>query len=353
MPGSVDETRALVMFGYLSPLVVGCVVLALKLRAGAVTLHGGLVNFALCSASFLVIFACVLRAHRHSVHHGHSLVRTSLTAFAVCVLSVGTTELVCSMLRSSFRELIPPDPEDAPHGWDFVVFALSNSLTFMWVWGGIFLLPLTLRRAERQRVQAAEASREAEILRLRAHLEPHFLLNTLNTVAGLVVDDPFEARRMVGLLGDLFRDATCERTRDVHALADEIAWLERYAAIHESRHGHMVRFTWEVDPAAAAVKVPRLVLQPLVENAVLHGVLRLRRGGTVSVRARLEGAQLVCDVEDDGPGFPPGPRRAGAQGLRIVERTLALFSGAASLTVTSEDGATRVTARLPLEGAMR
>lgn len=351
-PPDVDETRSLVMFGYLSPLVVGCILTAMKVRAGSVTLYGGLVNFALCCVSFLVIFTCVLRAHRQSVQRDHSLLRTSLTSFAVCLVAIGTTAFVRSLLRRSFPELIPIDPEDTPAGWDFLVFAVSNAFAFMWVWGGIFLLPLTLRRAQRQRLEAAEARREAEILRLRAHLEPHFLLNTLNTVAGLVVDDPVEARRMIGLLGDLFRDATGERGRDVHALADEITWLERYAAIHESRHGRMVRFTWEVDPAAGAVPVPRLVLQPLVENAVMHGVLRCRRGGTVSVRARVVGAHLVCEVEDDGPGFSPGPRRLGGHGLRIVERTLALFSSDASLTITSEEGSTRVTARLPLHGAL-
>ncbi len=281
--------RKIVMFGFLTPLAVGVVTQALKVWTGAVTLQFVLTN-------------------------------------------------------SVFSHLDEPSG-----GLNFVAWTFSNAFIFTWGWCGLFLLPVMFRNAQKRRMQVEVARREAELLRLRAHLEPHFLLNTLNTVSGLVVDDPAEARRMIGLLGDLLRDATSERASNVHTLAEEIAWLERYAAIHESRHGRMVCFAWDVEPAAKSASVPRLVLQPLVENAVLHGILRHRHGGTVKVRAYLEGSDLVCDVEDDGPGFPPGPRRAGAQGLRIVQRTLALFSRHASLAIASEQGATRVTARLPLQ----
>ena len=194
------------------------------------------------------------------------------------------------------------------------------------------------------------ARREAELLRLRANLEPHFVLSTLNTIAGLVEDEPVEARRLIGLLGDLFRDATRNREQDVPSIGEE-SRLERYAAIHEARHGRMIRFEWEIAREARHMTIPRLVLQPLVENAVLHGALRKRRGGLVRVRASVRrsgnGDLLVCDVEDDGPGFGTGPRRPGASGLRIVERSLTLGRTRGTLVASREGDMTRMRLTLP------
>lgn len=352
-PRSFLDTRRLVLFGYLSPFILYLAPMSARFAFGGVTLEYFTSDFVLTLGSFAFMFTCLLRVHHWSVRRRHSTVRKTAIAYVTCILVCAATSLARYLLRTSFPALIPPDPHEGQTLSFVVATAFSDSMLLMAYWGAIFLFPLTLRRAQKQLRQVVVARREAEILRLRAHLEPHFVLNTLNAIAGLVVDDPVEARRMIGLLGDLFRDATSDRADDMHSLSDEVAWLERYAAIHESRHRRMVRFEWDVDEAAGATRIPRLVLQPLVENAVLHGILRRRQGGTVKVRARIEGKMLVCDVEDDGIGFPLGPRRAGSQGLRMVERRLSLFSRNATLTIASADGATCVSARFPIDDVRR
>lgn len=342
------NTRRLVRFGYICPIILGGVPMVVRAVTDHLPAYVVVLDWSVCIGTFLVLYSLLLRTYRKSLRRRHTLIRTCANAFFTCLVWTVILGAARYGLRSAFPQLfLPAEPDEATLG-RVLASSVSNTAIFMVVWGGIFLFPLTYRRAERRRVQIAVARREAEILRLRAHLDPHFFLNTLNTISGLVTDDPQEARRMIGLLGDLFRDAAHDGGDDVHPLGEEIAWLERYAAIHESRHRRMVHFTWDVDDAATQVKVPRLVLQPLVENAVVHGILRNRRGGTVGVRAHVDGSVLVCVVSDDGPGFPAGARRSGAQGLSIVERRLRLFSPDASLSIKSGTGATAVTARLPL-----
>jgi LytS/YehU family sensor histidine kinase len=173
------------------------------------------------------------------------------------------------------------------------------------------------------RARAAELERlhtAAELATLRAHVQPHFLLNTLNTIAALTAEAPDDARELIAALGDLLRDAL-EDQRETHTLAAEVAWLRRYARIIELRH--RVQFRWDVSEACEHVQIPRMLLQPLVENAVKHGALRCRDGGEISVHAQLDGARkLRCIVEDNGPG-PQAPRD-GALGLELVTRRLAL-----------------------------
>jgi sensor histidine kinase YesM len=203
-------------------------------------------------------------------------------------------------------------------------------------------------KLEADRLRAA-----AELARLRAQLEPHFLLNTLNAIAGLVTQSPDEARRLLVCLGDLLRDAL-EEADELQTLDDEIAWLRRYAEILESRHSGALTFRWDVTDEARDVLLPRLLLQPLVENAVKHGALQREGGlGEVVVRASLSQAvagtrQLTCVVEDNGPGFADGAPRSGAFGLRAVRRRLELKWPGASLRLESTTQGTQSIVDLPL-----
>jgi hypothetical protein len=220
------------------------------------------------------------------------------------------------------------------------------------LWAVAVVFPFAVRDAN---VRAREADRlrtAAELARLRAHLQPHFLLNTLNTVSGLVSQDPEEARRLVGALGDLLRDSV-EEGDEMQTLEAEVSWLRRYAEILETRHRGALTFRWDIDEETRAVKVPRLLLQPLLENAVKHGALRRRGGGEVIVTTRIDDAsepRVRCVVEDNGPG--PGERgaRPGAMGIQLVTRRLALkYAGAASFRLEANGGRTRSIVEIPLE----
>jgi signal transduction histidine kinase len=219
------------------------------------------------------------------------------------------------------------------------------------LWALAFVVPFA---AEDARIRALEADRLrtlAELAQLRSYLEPHFLLNTLSAVSGLVAEDPREACRLLAALGELLRDAR-QADDEMQPLHQEIRWLERYAHILEVRHAGQVAFRWEVDGKVRQALLPRLLLQPLVENAVQHGALMRARGGEILVRAELQpGPRLVCTVEDNGPGVPEGAPRQGAFGLLAVRRRLALrYADRASLRLESSSAGTRSVVEVPLQG---
>lgn len=217
------------------------------------------------------------------------------------------------------------------------------------LWALAFIFPFA---AEDERVRALEADKLrtfAELAQLRSHLEPHFLLNTLSAVAGLVTENPKEARQMLVSLGDLLRDSL-RSEGEMQTLGEQIDWLRRYAHILEVRHGGRLAFRWSVADETRATQLPRLLLQPLVENAVKHGALMRPAGGEISVRVEGHADKLVCTVEDNGPGVGEGAPRPGAFGLSSVRRRLALRYGErASLRLESSPEGTRSIVELPAE----
>ncbi|HSO36918.1 MAG TPA: histidine kinase [Labilithrix sp.] len=219
------------------------------------------------------------------------------------------------------------------------------------IWALAFVYPFAVEDARLRALEAERLKSDADLARLRAHLEPHFLLNTLNAIAGLVTDDPRAARRLLAALGDLLRDAT--REGEMQPVGAEIEWLRRYAAILEARYDGAITFRWDVEARACDVPLPRLLLQPLVENAVKHGALARGEGGevTVSVRVDEAAAFLRCTVADNGPGMGSGPARSGAFGLDAVRKQLALKDPRASLVIDSSAGGTRAMVAWPIDVA--
>lgn len=224
-----------------------------------------------------------------------------------------------------------------------------DGLVALGLWALAILIPFAVPRA----LEAEQLRAAAELARLRANLQPHFLLNTLNTVAGLASEDPREARNLIGALGDLLRDSLADGG-EMQTIDDEIAWLKRYAEILEIRHRGSLVFHWDIAEATRDVRIPRLLLQPLLENAVKHGALRRRDGGEVSIRATLDrsAARVTCVIEDNGPGPSASGPREGARGLALVTRRLELeYVGAAAFRLEAERGRTRSIVELPIGAA--
>jgi LytS/YehU family sensor histidine kinase len=222
------------------------------------------------------------------------------------------------------------------------IFGAINAQLYFGLWGMAFIYPFAIESAGVRALEAKNLRTQAELARLRAHLEPHFLLNTLNAVAGLVTENPREARHLLVCLGDLLREAVQE-SDELQRLDDQIAWLRRYAFILEARHRGALKFRWEVDSEAQQALLPRLLLQPLVENAVKHGALMREDGaGEVTVRAaRARGGALVCTIEDNGSGMRDWDVREGAFGLQDVRRRLVLEGTGGSLRLESSGAGTR------------
>src|SRR5262245_3312511 len=200
-------------------------------------------------------------------------------------------------------------------------------------------------RASRLAAQLAEARLGA----LRTQLHPHFLFNSLNAIAVLVREqNTAAASRMLELLGDVLRQVLRTDQPQEIPLSGELAFLERYLAIELVRFSDRLRVNWSIEPAARDALVPGFVLQPIVENAVKHGVARRADAGRIGISARIVDGSLELAVEDDGVGFSPS-QKEGVGLSNTRERLATMYGAAGRLTIIrSASGGTRVELRLPL-----
>ena len=208
---------------------------------------------------------------------------------------------------------------------------------------------LRLARMER-------SSSEARLNALRMQLHPHFVFNALNTISSQVERDPRLARTMIEHLGDLLRLSLEGRDRQEVPLEEEVAFLGHYVAIQKIRFAENLLIEIQVTPEVNCALVPCLILQPLVENAIRHGISRRASGGSVTVTAGRGGNQVEIRVSDDGVGLPPGwvLEQASGTGLSVTrERILGLYpTGNSRFSVRPRaGGGTEVEISLPLRFA--
>ena len=199
---------------------------------------------------------------------------------------------------------------------------------------------------------------EARLNALRMQLDPHFLFNALNTISSQVERDPKLARGMIEHLGDLLRLSLESKDRPEIPLSEELAFLEHYLAIQKIRFGDNLRIETQIAPEVATASVPCFFVQPLVENAIRHGISRRASGGTVIVSAQRDGDRLDIRVLDDGVGLPAGwtLENSGGVGLSVTrQRVAGLYpDGAACFAVNRRaSGGTEVEISLPLRWAGR
>ena len=165
----------------------------------------------------------------------------------------------------------------------------------------------------------------AQVEALQARIRPHFLFNSMNTVAALIRVDPAAAERTVEDLSELFRAALGQHDTDDGTLGEELALIERYLAIEQLRLGARLHLQRELDELPADFPLPRLLLQPLVENAVRHGIQPLREGGTVILRGQRDGDGIRIEISNPLPTTPPAP--GNGHGLDSVRRRIAYRYG--------------------------
>jgi len=179
-------------------------------------------------------------------------------------------------------------------------------------------------RSHRAAVEASLLAKQAQLAALRAQLNPHFLFNALHTVSSLMASDARAADEALERIGHLLRYALADD--EEVPLASEWAFTRDYLELEKLRFGERLRTEAHIDPDALRVLVPALFLQPIVENAVRHGVDARPDGGRVVLSAAVEGEKLVCRVVDDGPGASP-PSEGRGLGLRAVRRRLEAARG--------------------------
>lgn len=202
---------------------------------------------------------------------------------------------------------------------------------------------LWLQWREQARFPAEATARLAE---LQSRIRPHFLFNTLNTALALVRLDPTRAEDVLEDLSELFRVALSESGEST-TLEGEIDLARRYLAIEQTRFGDRLKVQWELDAAAGSARVPPLLLQPLVENAVHHGVEPGEQGGLVRIRTRVTGGRVQVSIVNTVPNSPP--RSGHGMALRNVKERLRLMHDVASQFETRlHEGVFRVQITLPL-----
>jgi two-component system, LytTR family, sensor histidine kinase AlgZ len=205
------------------------------------------------------------------------------------------------------------------------------------------------QNAERRSLEAGLLAREAELKALRAQLDPHFLFNSLNSISSLTARDPSAARRMCLLLADFLRDTLRLGAAQRISLQEELNIVQRYLSIEQVRLGARLNVLKETSQQALSAKVPALILQPLAENAVLHGIAHLLEGGTVTIRAEREQSLLVVWVSNPCDPDRPRHQRAGF-GLSLVRQRLqSQFGLAGQLEISEGQGEFTAKLSLPFE----
>jgi two-component system LytT family sensor kinase len=158
-------------------------------------------------------------------------------------------------------------------------------------------------RNEKKLEQQQLRLNEARLAALSRQINPHFLFNTLNSVASLIRIDPNQARQVVYKLSKILR-RLLRQPDNLISLGEELSFIDDYLAIEMVRFGEKLHFVKEIDPATLDLAVPSMLLQPLVENSIRDGLSSKVDGGTVRVRSRMSGRRLQIMVEDDGVGIP-------------------------------------------------
>lgn len=239
---------------------------------------------------------------------------------------------------------------------------LSEEVRFLLTMASQLGSRLDALRLERERMerQSREARLQGEIVRaelraLQAQINPHFLFNSLNAIAELIVADPERAEEMTLRLAKVFRYVLSNSDRQMVSVAEEMEFLQSYLRIEEARFGGRLRISFDVDQGVRHESIPCLLLQPVVENAIKHGLAPKVGQGRLAISARRNGEFLCLEVSDDGLGPPPKPLQAQLRrvstgvGLRnVTERLKTLYEGKANLEF---DGVpmrgSRVTIQIP------
>ena len=213
---------------------------------------------------------------------------------------------------------------------------------------------LTLQESSAAQDRMKEASilaRDAELKALKAQINPHFLFNSLNSISALTSIDAARAQEMCILLADFLRMTLGLGEKALVPLHEELELLQRFLAIENVRFGERLRVETHVDAQAQACLLPPLLLQPLIENAIIHGIANLPAGGTVRLAAACNGGQLQVSIENSVDPDAPLSRKGGLGLANVRQRLETRYGKDAILRATSDEELFRVTISLPAEMA--
>ncbi|HEY3940378.1 MAG TPA: histidine kinase [Bryobacteraceae bacterium] len=276
------------------------------------------------------------------------LLRLNRNAIQRRVIELAAFNLICNalvvmaeLLRWGVRALF------TRHN-TFFMFAWPSS-SWLFVWSAattLFAVSLPIRvwssfRAERQLEMQHARLAEARLAALTNQINPHFLFNTLNSISTLIRIDPDSARKMIYRLSTILR-RLLRKTENYSPLREEISFIDDYLAIEMMRFGEKLRFHKEIDPNTLDRLVPSMILQPIIENSIKHGLASKVDGGMVRLRTWLQGTRLHISIEDDGVGIPESKLAAlfesGIGVSNVNERLRVMFGASYRMAVDSRPG---------------
>ena len=340
------------LFLYLLAWAPLLVLLAFVVRSAG-TLSWGQALVTLAPACLLFAFACLspwylCRAIPLRVSQAVNLVGTwTAAALAGGLLFLGAVRLAASFL-SAFtafsaieRRLLPQ--QALLFGMGVLLYLLSAGLNYAAV------AAEQSHQADRRAVESRALAREAELRALKMQINPHFLFNSLHSIAALTAVDVVRAREMCVRLSDFLRAGLALGERESIPLSEELALARRYLEVEQIRFGERLRVEENVAPDCEQCAIPALLLQPLVENAVKHGIAGMVEGGAISLTAtRTDGGVSILLENPFDPEMPPS--RSSGMGQAHVRRRLAVrYGDGATFEAAGNEGVYRALLRLPCE----
>ena len=347
MQGTFSTRRGAALY-LLVWLMLGIVLAALVVSAtGAGWLNGLL--FAIpatlvygCAAGFSSYYLC--RAYPLAEKNTLSI----LAVFAFSAAVSGTIwTVLCTGWNSLWAQALVPfgTPAKATvFGLGVILYCLSSFAHYLAIEFG------RARGAEKRELELQLAAQEAELRMLRTQIDPHFLFNSLNSISALTSQNPSAARDMTLQLAEFFRHTLGLEAHRKVTLDAEAKLVMHFLAIEKVRFGARLRVEQVIDAAAGACLLPPMILQPLVENAVKHGIGHLPDGGTVRIKAQRAGSMLQVQIENDvDPDSPAAAAGTGIGLANVRQRLAAMYGHEASIHWTLENELFKVVLALPAE----
>ncbi|MBS1645998.1 MAG: histidine kinase [Bacteroidetes bacterium] len=250
--------------------------------------------------------------------------------------------------------------------FNILVFGASGGLTMVsfftslfnfwfvfFVWGILYFsfhYVVNYRKTEIEQLKMQAALKEAELHKLKMQLNPHFMFNAMNSIRALVDENPQKAKQAVTQLANILRQTLNLEKNKVIPFSDEINLVHDYLSLEKTRYENRLLYSFDISDEAYSYKIPPMILQTLVENAVKHGISKLTEGGTISIRAKqLADKKLQIQILNSGMYVEGGERPASGYGIQNSRSRLQLVFGAeADLFITNESGKVQTLITLPL-----
>lgn len=321
------------------------------------TTGAGMPASLLFALPLLLVYACVCGFSAYYLCRAYPLAKKSMAqVVAVFFLTAVIAALLWCAAAASWSSLLqwlaPQQPVLASRPVIAVMFGVGVLLYGMTACAHYLALEFErARRAETRELELKLLAQDAELRMLRTQIDPHFLFNSLNSISALTAIDAGAARDMTLRLAGFFRHTLGLEAHRKVSLADEVELVERFLAIEQVRFGARLAYACSIKDDAALCLLPPMILQPLVENAVKHGIGGLLEGGMVRVSGERAGSQLKLKIEND---VDPDGGAAGGQGkgiglANVRQRLLAAYGIEASVHATREHNTFRVDLVLPAE----